>query len=167
MDSSPGFASAACDSNRPVQLAFAAARKSFNLAACRDCRLIDKRHAVTVVRTAPAVGAHGFRRCFTSSGVFFTFPSRYLFAIGHRRVQPWRMVPCFGPGFTCPGPTLDRRPQSSSFAYGALTRCGRPSHAVPDVVFCGAGLKPASPTKAGPSLGRPGIPLCRYCRNLG
>ncbi len=134
MDSSPGFASAACDSNRPVQARFRCGSVSLNLAACRD----SQAHSTKGTRSPsserlPLLGGARFQALFHSPlGVLFTFPSRYLFAIGHRRVFSlggWS--PCFGPGFTCPGPTLDRRPQSSSFAYGALTRCGRPSHAVP------------------------------------
>ena len=39
--------------------------------------------------------------------------------------------PGFGPGFTCPALLRDRLGAAPGFAYGALTRCGRPSHAVP------------------------------------
>ncbi len=68
-------------------------------------------------------------------GVLFTFPSRYWCAIGHMgvfRLGGWS--PRVRTGFHVPGPTQDRRPRRavrSGFAYGALTRCGRPSHAVP------------------------------------
>ena len=33
-------------------------------------------------RAPDGLWAHGFRNCFTPSGVLFTFPSRYWFAIG-------------------------------------------------------------------------------------
>ena len=134
MDSSPGFASAACDSNRPVQARFRCGSVSLNLAACRD----SQAHSTKGTRSPsserlPLLGGARFQALFHSPlGVLFTFPSRYWFAIGHRRVFSlggWS--PLLRTGFHVPGPTLDRRPQSSSFAYGALTRCGRPSHAVP------------------------------------
>ena len=92
-------------------------------------------------------------------GVLFTFPSRYLCAIGHRRVfRLGGWSPLLRTGFHVPGPTLDRRPQSPSFAYGALTRCGRPSHAVPlergFLTAAGAwgprALRPATPARQRP-----------------
>ena len=39
--------------------------------------------------------------------------------------------PWFGPGFTCPALLGISAPGVWGFAYGALTRSGRPSHAVP------------------------------------
>ena len=39
--------------------------------------------------------------------------------------------PGFGPGFTCPALLRCRPAPGRGFAYGALTLCGRPSHAVP------------------------------------
>ena len=116
-----------------------------------------RRHTAWVLRLL--VGAR-FQALFHSPlGVLFTFPSRYWFAIGHRRVFSlggWS--PLLRTGFHVPGPTLDRRPQSSSFAYGALTRCGRPSHAVPlergFVTAAGAwgprALRPATPARQRP-----------------
>ena len=66
-------------------------------------------------------------------GVLFTFPSRYLCAIGRRgvfRVGWWSTQ--LRTGYPVPGPTRGRRPVSGrGFAYGAVTLCGRPSHAVP------------------------------------
>ena len=66
-------------------------------------------------------------------GVLFTFPSRYWCAIGHRvvlRLGWWSTQ--VRTGFHVPGPTQGpRRAVRSGFAYGAVTRCGRPSHAVP------------------------------------
>lgn len=161
MDSSPGFASAACDSNRPVQARFRCGSVSLNLAACRD----SQAHSTKGTRSPsskrlPLLGGARFQALFHSPlGVLFTFPSRYWFAIGHRRVFSlggWS--PLLRTGFHVPGPTLDRRPQSSSFAYGALTRCGRPSHAVPlelgFVTAAGAwgprALRPATPDRQRP-----------------
>ena len=66
-------------------------------------------------------------------GVLFTFPSRYLCAIGHMgvlRLGWWSTQ--VRTGFHVPGPTQVPPPGAAlRFAYGALTRCGRPSHAVP------------------------------------
>ena len=64
-------------------------------------------------------------------GVLFTFPSRYWYAIGHRRVFSlggWS--PLLRTGFHVPGPTREpQRPGRPCFAYGAVTRFGRPFHA--------------------------------------
>ena len=134
-----------------------------NLAACRD----SQAHSTKGTRSPsserlPLLGGARFQALFHSPlGVLFTFPSRYWFAIGHRRVFSlggWS--PLLRTGFHVPGPTLDRRPQSSSFAYGALTRCGRPSHAVPlergFVTAAGAwgprALRPATPARQRPHL---------------
>ena len=156
MDSSPGFASAACDLNRPVQALFRCGSVSLNLAACRD----SQAHSTKGTRSPsserlPLLGGARFQALFHSPlGVLFTFPSRYWFAIGHRRVFSlggWS--PLLRTGFHVPGPTLDRRRKSASFAYGALTRCGRPSHAVP--------LELGFVTRArawGPGASRPATP---------
>ena len=66
-------------------------------------------------------------------GVLFTFPSRYLSTIGRRvvfRLGWWSTQ--VRTGFHVPGPTQGPPPGSRcGWAYGALTLCGRPSHAVP------------------------------------
>ena len=90
-----------------------------------------RRHTVQVLR--PLAGAR-FQVLFHSPrGVLFTFPSRYWFAIGHRRVFSlggWS--PLLPAGLHLPGGTPGFGPRGGwGFAYGALTRCGRPSHAVP------------------------------------
>ena len=65
-------------------------------------------------------------------GVLFTFPSRYWCAIGHMgvfRLGGWS--PRVRTGFHVPGPTQVPPPGSiPGCAYGALTLCRRPSHAV-------------------------------------
>ena len=65
-------------------------------------------------------------------GVRFTFPSRYLCAIGHRRVfRLGGWSPLLRTGFHVPGPTQGPPPGSiPGCAYGAVTLCRRPSHAV-------------------------------------
>ena len=89
-----------------------------------------RRHAARALRLL--VGAR-FQVLFHSPpGVLFTFPSRYSFAIGHRRVFSlggWS--PLLRTGFHVPGPTRDLLTGGGGFAYGAVTRCGRPFHAVP------------------------------------
>ena len=117
MDSSPGFASAACDSIAILKARF----------HCGSVQTLTSPHTATrwlilqKARRHPArglrllVGAR-FQVLFHSPlGVLFTFPSRYWFAIGHRRVF-----------------SLGRRTRSPrGFAYGALTLFRRPSQAVP------------------------------------
>ena len=89
-----------------------------------------RRHAAWALRLL--AGAR-FQVLFHSPpGVLFTFPSRYSFAIGHRRVFSlggWS--PLLRTGFHVPGPTRDLLTGGGGFAYGAVTRCGRPFHAVP------------------------------------
>ena len=64
--------------------------------------------------------------------MLFTFPSRYWFAIGHGRVfRIGGWSPRVRTAFHVRGPTQGRRPRrSDGRAYGALTLCRRPSHAV-------------------------------------
>ena len=87
-DSSPGFASAACDSLAILKARFRCG--SFpNLTSPHTATrwlILQKarRHTARVLRLL--VGAR-FQVLFHSPlGVLFTFPSRYWFAIGHRRV---------------------------------------------------------------------------------
>ena len=116
MDSSPGFASAACDSNRPVQARFRCGSVSLNLAACRD----SQAHSTKGTRSPsserlPLLGGARFQALFHSPlGVLFTFPSRYWFAIGHGRVLSlggWS--PLLRTGFHVPGPTRGRASEAT------------------------------------------------------
>ena len=110
-DSSPGFASAACDSLAILKARFRCG--SFpNLTSPHTATrwlILQKarRHNARLLRLL--VGAR-FQVLFHSPlGVLFTFPSRYWFAIGHRRVFSlggWS--PLLRTGFHVPGPTLDR-----------------------------------------------------------
>ena len=74
-----------------------------------------------------------FQVCFTPlTGVLFTFPSRYWFTIGHRRVFSlggW--APRIRTGFHVSRPTWDTARPTESFGYGAFTLCGRLFQAVP------------------------------------
>ena len=104
------------------------------------------------------VGAR-FQELFHSPpGVLFTFPSRYWFAIGHRvvlRLGWWSTQ--VRTGFHVPGPTQGpRRAVRSGFAYGAVTRCGRPSHAVPlPSRTCARGRQPPDARPCNPVGGTP------------
>ena len=133
-DSSPGFASAACDSLAILKARFRCG--SFpNLTSPHTATrwlILQKarRHRTSLLRRL--AGAR-FQVLFHSPpGVLFTFPSRYWFAIGHRRVFSlggWS--PRLRTGFHVPGPTQVPPPGSiPGCAYGALTLCRRPSHAV-------------------------------------
>ena len=91
-------------------------------------------------------------------GVLFTFPSRYWCAIGHRvvlRLGWWSTQ--VRTGFHVPGPTQGpRRAVRSGFAYGAVTRCGRPSHAVPlPSRTCARGRQPPDARPCNPDGGTP------------
>ena len=75
---------------------------------------------------------HGFRYYFTPlAGVLFTFRSRYYYAIGRPVVLSlggW--APRIHTRFHVSGDTWDDYGSPVPFDYGALTLCGRPSHAV-------------------------------------
>ena len=82
-------------------------------------------------RGSDRLQAHGFRYCFTPlSAVLFTFPSRYLYAIGLPGVLSlggWcRQIRT---GFLRPRPTQGPARVRARFAYGAVTRCGPPFQA--------------------------------------
>ena len=135
MDSSPGFASAPGDSNRRLNDS-----PSLRLASKAEPRRrtqlagsFYKRHAVTPLGCSGCLGAHGFRCSFTPlSGCFSPFPhgTGSLSVMGECSALEGG-PPCFGPGFTCPALLGDAPRSPRGSAYGALTRCGRPSHAVP------------------------------------
>ena len=111
---------------------------------CGSLRSLTSPHAVTrwlilqkarrhTVRCSGRLRARGFRYCFTPlAGCFSPFPH----GTGSLSVTGECLAleggpPCFPPGFTCPA-VLRVGPRGGwGFAYGALTRCGRPSHAVP------------------------------------
>ena len=97
-------------------------------------------------RGSHSLQAHGFRYCFTPlSAVLFTFPSRYLCAIGLpgvfslggwcRRIRT---------GFLRSRLTQDTPPRSAGFAYGAVTLSRGPFQ--------------ASSATGSPSFGRPTTP---------
>jgi|SaaInl4_150m_RNA_FD_contig_123_18660_length_682_multi_8_in_1_out_0_1 hypothetical protein len=80
-------------------------------------------------RSSHTLYAHGFRYYFTPLiGVLFTFPSRYLFTIGHRVVLSLtRWASLIPTGFHVSRSTQERSKRVRTiFVYGAITLCGRP-----------------------------------------
>ncbi len=135
MDSSPGFASAARDSDALFGLAFATARfAAWPRRAPQLAGSFYKRHAVTRPKAAlRLLVGRRFQVLFHSPpGVLFTFPSRYWCAIGHRRVfRVGGWTPRIPSGFHVPGGTRVPAGGLLGSAYGALTLFRRPSQAVP------------------------------------
>ena len=118
-------------------------------------------------RNADSLRTHDFRFSFTPlNGVLFTFPSRYWFAIGHRRVFSlggWS--PRIQTEFHVFRPTRDACGLLLVFADGAVTLCG--------AAFQRLELTSSMPC-AGPAtpMGKPIGLGCsafarRYLRNLG
>ena len=77
-------------------------------------------------RDSRSLQAYDFRLCFTPLyGVLFTFPSRYLCTIGHRRVfSLGGRAPRIQTAFLVYRPTRDNRGPLAVFAYGTVTLCG-------------------------------------------
>ena len=104
-DSSPGFASAARDSSRPVKARFRSGSLSVNLAPRqRLAGSFYKRHAVTTESCSDCSWAHGFRYCFTPlPGCFSPFPrGTSALSVTGEYLGLEGGPPCFPPGFTCP-----------------------------------------------------------------
>ena len=119
---------------RPVQTRF----RCGSLLRLTSPQAVTRRLILQKARRHPARGLRllvgaGFQALFHSPlGVLFTFPSRYSSTIGHRRVFSlggWS--PLLPAGFHVSGGTRGPGIQGRGLAYGALTRCGRPFHAVP------------------------------------
>ena len=105
MDSSPGFASTARCSPILKARFHCGLQTTSQRAKVTRWLILQKARRHRGNPSAPtARGGARFQVLFHSpSGVLFTFPSRYWFAIGHREsIQPWRAVPLLQPGFTCP-----------------------------------------------------------------
>ena len=162
MDSSPGFASAACDSLAILKARFRCGSFT-NLTSPHTATrwlILQKarRHNARLLRLL--VGAR-FQVLFHSPlGVLFTFPSRYWFAIGHRRVFSlggWS--PRLRTGFHVPGPTRDAEPRSGRFRV-------RGSHPLRPALPCrSATCRICNPTQEGSSCtGVPQPPGGNACR---
>ena len=134
MDRSPGFGSIARNYIRPIQTRsrFASGAQHLKLAPYNNSPDRSTKSTISPVDGLYVLVGTRFQVLFHSPpGVLFTFPSRYCSSIGHRvvfRVGGWS--PQLPTGFHVSGGTLDPRWHTSVFAYGALTRYGRPSHTV-------------------------------------
>ena len=84
------------------------------------------RHSLAGIALSRLVGTR-FQSLFTPlDGVLFTFPSRYWFTIGHQGVfslAGWS--PPILTGFHESRDTWDTASSRFTYAYGAITRCGR------------------------------------------
>ena len=115
---------------RPVQTCFRCAfAYRLKLAANRNSlthytKGTPSRHQHLRAKAAPTACRHPVSGLFHSPlGVLFTFPSRYLFAIGHQgvfRLGGWS--PHVQTGFHVSRPTQGL---SALYVYGAITRFGR------------------------------------------
>ena len=133
--SSPGFASAAADYGRPFRTRFRSGSlpSLTSPTASNSLAHSTKGTPSHLQRVLRRLAGARFQVLFHSPpGVLFTFPSRYLCAIGHRRVfRLGGWSPLLRTGFHVPGPTQGPPPGSiPGCAYGAVTLCRRPSHAV-------------------------------------
>src|SRR4051794_27564500 len=153
MSSSRGFGSTPRH-KRPIRTRF---RCGSGCRALTRRRRVTRRSILQKVRRHPSSrGSIGLRpRCkrrvsglfHPPCGALFTFPSRYLFAIGHRGYLaldggPPRFPPYSTCGVVLRIPSRDVR----LFGYGAITRSGRPSQAVhlsPRLVTRCGGCRPA------------------------
>ena len=88
-----------------------------------------------------------FQKLFTPlAGVLFTFPSRYWFTIGHQVVLSLgRWSSQLPTGFLVSRCTQVPPTVRSDFAYGAITRSGRPSQVVQLSSRCPSLLLPKQP----------------------
>ena len=135
MDSSPGFASAPGDSIAVLMTRLRCGSLLSRTSPPDATRwlILQKARGHRRQNGSRCLGAHGFRRCFTPlSGCFSPFPhgTGSLSVMGECSALEGG-PPGFGPGFTCPALLGDAPRRRHGSAYGALTRCGRPSHAVP------------------------------------
>ena len=119
---------------RPIKTRFpsGSAPSVLNLASPRNSPDRSTKSTRSTFISVPQLVNTGFQVLFHSPpGVLFTFPSRYCSSIGHQvvfRVGGWS--PQLPTGFHVSRGTLDTRQQPSPFAYGAITRCGWPSHTI-------------------------------------
>ena len=143
------------------RLAFAAARCPLTSPHAATRRpILQKARGHRRRNGSRCLGAHGFRRCFTPSrGAFHLSLAVLVRYRSSESVQPGGWSPCFGPGFHVLRPYSDRRPQSSSFAYGASpAAAGLPCRSARTWFFHGRGLGapgcvPQHRIGNGPSLG--------------
>ena len=123
---SSGFGSIRSDRGRPIQTCFRSGFRCFSsltkpLPISRQSILPKVRSQV--LQLSYRLYAHGFMFYFTPrQGFSFTFPSRYLFAIGHSGVfSLTRWSSQIHTGFHVPHATRDKKNSDSSFSTTGLS----------------------------------------------
>lgn len=123
---SSGFGSIRSDRGRPIQTCFRSGFRCFSsltkpLPISRQSILPKVRSQV--LQLSYRLYAHGFMFYFTPrQGFSFTFPSRYLFAIGHSGVfSLTRWSSQIHTGFHVPHATRDKKNNDSSFSTTGLS----------------------------------------------
>ena len=123
---SSGFGSIRSDRGRPIQTCFRSGFRCFSsltkpLPISRQSILPKVRSQV--LELSYRLYAHGFMFYFTPrQGFSFTFPSRYLFAIGHSGVfSLTRWSSQIHTGFHVPHATRDKKNNDSSFSTTGLS----------------------------------------------
>jgi hypothetical protein len=123
---SSGFGSIRSDRSRPIQTRF---RSGFGRFRSLTKPLPISRQSILpkvrsqVIRLSYRLSAYGFMFYFTPrQGFSFTFPSRYLFAIGHSGVfSLTRWSSLIHTGFHVPHATRDKKNKSLSFSVTGLS----------------------------------------------
>ena len=135
MDRSPGFGSIIYDFYRPLQTRFRFGSVPYlklNLAIYNNSLDRSTKSTISRFKSLYLLVNIGFQVLFHSPpGVLFTFPSRYLFSIGHQVVfslTEWS--PLFHTRFLVSRTTLDLSHLHSVFVYRTLTFFGLPSQIV-------------------------------------
>ena len=158
--SSPGFASAAADYGRPFRTRFRSGSLSSLTSPTASNSLAHSTKGTPshLQRVLRRLAGARFQVLFHSPpGVLFTFPSRYLCAIGHRRVfRLGGWSPLLRTGFHVPGPT--QGPPPGSILRVRLRGCAP----VPPALPCRSAPLDGSPPGA-PAPGREALqPRRRY-----
>ena len=172
MDRSPGFASTTYDYNAILKARFHYG--SFqNLTSPHIVTrwlILQKarRHAARALRLLVGIR---FQVLFHSPlGVLFTFPSRYWFAIGHKRVFSLReWSPWIHTGFHVSGITrVSSRRRPIHFAYRTITFSGRTFQTTSTMNgFCNCAWDIQAPTKTTPRHHMQQHPETYTCMGLG
>ena len=172
MDSSPGFASAPGDSIAVLMTRLRCGSLLSRTSPPDATRWLilqkARRHTTKVLRLL--VGTR-FQVLFHSPlGVLFTFPSRYWFTIGHRRVFSLReWSPWIHTGFHVSGITrVSSRRRPIHFAYRTITFSGRTFQTTSTMNgFCNCAWEVQAPTKTTPRHHMQQRPETYTCMGLG
>jgi hypothetical protein len=128
MGRSRGFGSIPCNYIALFRLGFPSAPVflHLNLAAKNNSRTHYAKGTLSQITLLQLLVGKRFQVSFTPlTGVLFTFPSRYLFTIGHRGIFSLGRWSCRIPtGFHVPCGTRDTNSKDLDFAYGSFTLSG-------------------------------------------